>query len=808
MAPLAPEELLAVCDPATLPFATTDDLAPLDHVIGQDRAVNAMASGIGIRDSGYNLFALGPAATGKTTMMQRLLVAAAAGQPAGSDYCYVHNFAHPDRPLALELPRGRGRELRSEMDRLIEECKTRLPRAFESEAFERQRAEVLEALGRRQTEEVARLEALARAEGFAVIRVPGGLAVAPAPHGRPLSAEDFAALPEAQRQRLAASAEALEERVEATLRQLRQLEREAREAHEALVREVARAATRQLIRELRERFAGLPAVSAYLDAVEQDLVEHAEQLRARGEGERPALPFLPAPDAFMERYRVNVLVDRTDAAGAPVVLETNPTHGNLLGRIEHRAHFGTLVTDFTLIKPGALHRANGGYLLLEAKEVLRNFLAWEALKKALKSRSIRIQEPLEELRLAPVVTLAPEPIPLDVKVVLVGTPLLYYLLYNLDEDFRELFKIKVDFDDSLPRTPETELRYARFIAASCRELALPAFTRAAVARLIEHSSRTVEHRERLSSRLGLLRDILREAAFCARRRSAALVDREDVSAALRERVWRANLIEERIGRHIGEGDLLLSTRGEAVGQINGISVLSTGDHVFGRPSRITVRTYAGQRGVVDIEREARLGGRTHSKGVMILTGFLAGRYAREHPLALSASIAFEQQYEEVDGDSASAAELYALLSSLTGIPLSQELGVTGSVNQQGEIQPVGAINEKIEGFYDACRIQGLTGRQGVLIPRANVRHLMLREDVVDAVRQGRFAVHAVATVDEGLALLSGREPGSPGPDGRFPPGTFNAAVDEALARHVERWRHLRLPVAAPVGGQDGNDHDT
>jgi len=787
---LKPEELRAVCDPAALPFDSTAELPPLDGMIGQDRAVSATAFGIGMRRPGYSMFVVGAVRTGRTSTMHRVLTRTAREEPTPSDYGYVYNFVDPYRPAALELPAGRARELAAEMARLVQECRTRLPRAFEGEAFERQKAKILDELGHRQQLEMVALENAARDVGFVVLKTPGGLAVAPAPRGEPLTGAEFMALPQAEKEEIEARAKGLEERVETTRRQLRQLERDARAAHETLVREVAAAAVRQLVRELHERFAGLQPVERYLERVEGDLIAHAEEFQQL-EDAKPPFPFLPPPGAFLDRYRVNVLVDRTGAQGAPVVVEPNPTHANLLGRLEHRVHFGTLVTDFTLIKPGALHQANGGYLVLEATDVLRALLAWDALKKALKSRSIRLEDPLDELRLVSTVSLAPEPIPLAVKVVMIGSPILYHLLYTLDEDFRELFKVKVDFDDSLPRTPEFELLCARFVGNACREETLPHFSRDGFARLIEHSARLVADQGRLSAKLGELLDVIREAAFWTGRRQGTLVSGEDVSQAIAQKTYRANLGEERVGRMITDGTLLIATDGQAVGQVNGISVLAFGDHVFGRPARITARTYSGEPGVVDIEREAKLGGPIHSKGVMILTGFLAGCYARERPLALSASIAFEQQYEEIEGDSASSAELYALLSSLVDIPLRQDLGVTGSVNQRGAIQPVGGINEKIEGFFDACRRQTVTGRQGVLIPEANSRHLMLREDVVDAVRAGRFHVYAVATIDEGLALLSEREAGVRGLDGRFPEGSVNAAVEAALAANVDRLKQLR-----------------
>jgi predicted ATP-dependent protease len=788
---LSPAEVRAVCDPATLPFRSTADLPPLDGLIGQERAATATAFGVGMRHAGYNLFVLGPARTGKTSSMKRVLARVAEREPVPPDYCYVHNFGDPYRPTALEVPAGRGRGLRDQMRRLAEECKTRLPRAFESEEFERQKSRILEDLSRRQQEEMTHLEEVARARKFAVLRTPAGMALAPAPHGEPLSASEYAALPESVKQEMQRGGAALEEQMEASLRRLRQLEREARDTHERLVRDVAAAAVRPLFQELREAFSGLPAVEGYLGEVEQDLVAHAEELRGAGEG-KPALPFLPSPGRFLDRYEVNVLVDRSGLTGAPVVLEPNPTYGNLMGRTEHRVHFGTLVTDFSLIRPGALHRANGGYLVLDALDVLRNPFVWDALKKALKTRSIRIEDPLEEWRLATSAGLAPQPIPLAVKVVLIGSPILYYLLSALDEDFPELFKVKVDFDDSLPRTPEFELLYARFVGNACREEGLLPFSPEGIARLIEHCSRLIADRGRLTSRLGDVLDLVRESAFWAGQRGHALVLAEDVDHSIAQKTYRANLLEERTRRIITEGTLLIDTTGRAVGQVNGISVLILGDHVFGRPSRITARTYAGEPGVVDIEREAKLGGPVHSKGVMILEGYVAGRYARERPLALSASLAFEQHYEEVEGDSASSAELYALLSSLTGIPLEQGIAVTGSVNQRGEIQPIGGVNEKIEGFFDVCHARGLTGRQGVLIPEANVRHLMLREDVVEAVRAERFHVYAITTVDEGLALLTGREAGERGIDGRFPEGSVNAAVESALAANVERLKEMHV----------------
>jgi lon-related putative ATP-dependent protease len=795
--PLHASELRAACDPATLPFRSTAELPPVDGMIGQERAAQATRFGIGMRHEGYNLFVLGPPATGKTRTMRRLLTDAAGDTATVSDWCYVHNFADPYRPVAVELPAGRGRELRTGMQRLVDECRTRVPQAFESEAFAHQKSRILEQLTTTHKDEMNALEREVTAGGFVIVRTPAGPAVAPARDGQPLGEEEFHALADAEQRRLNEAGMKLKERVDATARRMRELEREARTAHEKLVEEVATSAIRPVVQELRDRFADVAGAARYLDQVQADLIEHAGDFQRLSEGATtPPLPFLAPPTAFLDRYRVNVLVDRTGTRGAPVVTEDTPSFVNLVGRIEHHVHFGTLVTDFTLLQAGALHRANGGYLLLDAKDVLAHPGAWQALKKAIESRSVRVEEPFADLRLVSAVSLAPEPIPLDVKVVLIGTPFLYYLFYALDEDFRALFKVKVDFDDSLPRTPEFEMLIARFVGDVCRDQGLPHFTADGVAQVVEHCSRLASHQRRLTSRMGQLIDLVREAAYWAAQSGHALVERDDVARAVHEKRQRANLVEERLARLTVEGTLTIATDGEAVGQVNGIAVVALGDHAFGRPARITARTFMGEPGVVDIEREVKLGGPAHSKGVLILSGFLAGRHARKRPLAVSATLTFEQQYDEVEGDSASSAELYALLSSLAGIPLRQDLAVTGSVDQRGEVQAVGGINEKIEGFFDLCRHRGLTGSQGVLIPATNTLHLMLREDVADAVLAGRFHVHAVRTIDEGIELLSGRKAGEADAQGRYPDGTFNAAIEAVLDENVERLRRLRQSTAS------------
>jgi lon-related putative ATP-dependent protease len=548
-------------------------------------------------------------------------------------------------------------------------------------------------------------------------------------------------------------------------------------------------------------YAETSQVVDYLDRVQADIIANVDDFRDEKKSERPALMGmpLPGPAPSFVRYEVNVLIDRSDTQGAPVIVESNPTYHNLIGRIEHHAFMGAVATDFTMIKPGAIHRANGGYLVLPVREVLINYLSWEALKRSLKDHCIRIEELGAQLSLISTVTLEPESIPLDVKIVLIGNPLLYYLLHYYDEDFQKLFKVKADFATTMDRAPETEKQYALFVKTICAEHSLRPFDRSAVARLVEHSSRMVEHQNKLSTRFGDIADLVHEASFWATRRLNGpsdyveapsdvsdtkdndAVTARDVEQAIKEKVFRNSLLEERLQEVISEGTLRIDTSGEVVGQVNGLSVISLGDYMFGRPSRVTASTFIGKAGVVNIEREVELSGPIHSKGVLTLTSYLGHKYAQTGPLTLSASLVFEQSYSGVEGDSASSTELYALLSSLSSFPITQEIAVTGSVDQHGRVQPIGGVNQKVEGFFDVCRARELTGDQGVIIPTANVRHLMLRQDVIDAVAAGKFHIWPVNTIDEGIALLTGREPGEPDGNGLYPEGTVNRAVADRLA---------------------------
>ncbi len=787
---LGPEALCRRCDPEQFPFETTDDIEDLHEIIGQPRAVEAVQFGIGMEREGYNIFALGPAGTGKYTLVRQALEQRAATEPVPFDWCYVNNFAQPYRPRVLRLPPGTGVKLRRDMEQLVEEVRTALSSAFESEEYRTRRQVIEEEFKERQEQAFNELRQRAQERGLALLRTPVGLVFAPLRDGEVLPPEEFQKLPEEERKRLEAEVEVMQEELQKIIHQMPRWEREMREKVRELDREITNFAVGHLIDELRKKYEELPDVVEYLNAVQQDVIENVRDF-LRPEEPRQGAPIGPVPHLMtgpptLRRYQVNVLVDHSESKGAPVIYEDNPTYQNLVGRVEHMAQMGALVTDFTLIKPGALHRANGGYLILDARKVLLQPYAWEALKRVLQSRQIRIESLGEMLSLVSTVSLEPEPIPLDVKVALLGDRLLYYLLSSLDPDFGELFKVAADFNEEFDRSDENQMLYARLIATLARKEGLRPFDRGAVARVIEHSSRLAGDAEKLSTRMRNICDLLREADYWAGRSGNGAVTAQDVQRAIDAQIYRSDRVREKLQEEILRGTILIDTEGERVGQVNGLSVIQLGNFAFGRPSRITARVRMGRGEVIDIEREVELGGPIHSKGVLILSGFLGARYAAERPLSLSASLVFEQSYSGVEGDSASLAELYALLSAIAEVPIKQSLAVTGSVNQHGQIQAIGGVNEKIEGFFDVCKRRGLTGEQGVLIPVSNVKHLMLRSDVVEAVAAGQFHIYPIETVDQGIELLTGIPAGERDEEGNYPEGTINYLVEKRLAELAEK----------------------
>jgi len=804
---LKPEALCTFCDPEQFDFKTTADLEDLTEVLGQARAVEALQFGIGIRREGYNLFVLGAPGTGKHHVVQQFLGERAAREPIPSDWCYVNNFAEAHKPHVLQLPAGMGVRLRGDIDQLMNDLRAAIPAAFESEEYRTRRHELEEQIKEPHEHAFQELHQQAESHQIALIRTPTGMAFAPMKKGEVLSPEDYEKLPEDERKRIEAVIATLEEQLAKIIHQLPQWRREGQQRIRELDREVTMSAVGHLIDELKRTYSDQPAVIKTLESIQQAVIDNADDFKRSEEGGEVNILGItlqrPGGGASLRRYQVNVLIDNSSTQGAPVIYENNPTFPALIGRIEHIAQMGALVTDFMLIKPGALHRANGGYLLLDARKVLMQPYAWEGLKRALSARELRIESLGQALSLVSTVSLEPEPMPLDIKVVLIGEPLLYYLLAAYDPEFSELFKVAVDFGHDMKRDPDSNQMYARLIATLGRRDQLLPLDRGAVARVVEQAARQVEDAEKLSVKLREMADLLRESDHWAREAKRKLITREDVQHAIESRIYRMDRIRERLHDAIQRGTILIDTSGSRTGQINGLSVMGLGDYAFGHPTRITANVRIGKGEVVDIQREVELSGPIHAKGVMILAGYLGSRYANDRPLVLSASLVFEQTYGEVEGDSASSAELYALLSALADVPISQSLAVTGSVNQHGIVQAIGGVNEKIEGFFDVCRARGLTGEQGVLIPAANTKHLMLRQEVIDAVRDGKFHIYPVTTIDEGIELLTGMPAGERGGDGLFPEGTINRQVEIRLIMLAELARAYGVPPAGTAISEEG-----
>lgn len=789
---LKPEEARRTCHLEELEFKSTAELEEPAEIIGQERAMRAIEFGVDIPCFGYNIYALGPTGAGRMTTIRTFLERKAQTQPVPNDWAYVNNFNDNYQPRAIPFPPGGACAFRDEMNELLRNLRDEIPRAFEGEEYEQHRSRIGRELEAKRREEFQRMEAYAAENSFSLVRTPMGLALVPAVAGQTLSAEQYEALDAEMKKTIEEKRPAVQEQIEKAMRHVRELEREAKDRFRNLDREIASFTIGHFFESLKEKYSDHEEVLEYLEEVRKDIIDNIEIFKAKPEGqEGNVLPSLPSKAGSpFDRYQVNVIVDNSRTKGAPVVLETNPTLSNLMGRIEHRAEFGALVTDFTMIKGGALHRANGGYLVLDAKAVLRYPLVWDSLKRAIRNKEIRVEELGQQLGLFSTATLTPEPIPLGVKVVLIGDPITYYYLYALDDDFQELFKVRADFGSDMDWNPENVHKYARFIHERCCEENFPHFNPEAVAKVVEYGARLAENKNKLSTRFAHVADIVREAAYWASRNGHELVRAEDVQRAVEERVYRSSYVEELLRERIADGTIMVDTKGEVAGQVNGLSILLVGDYSFGRPSRITARTFMGQAGVINIEREAKLSGKIHDKGMLILSGYLGGKYAQKLPLSLSTSICFEQSYEEVEGDSASSAELYALLSSLSGFPIKQGIAVTGSVNQKGEIQPIGGVNKKIEGFFDVCKLLGLTGEQGVIIPEGNVKNLMLREDVVDATSKGLFHIYPVRTIDEGITILTGVEAGQLQEDGTYPEGTVNHAVAKRLEELAKEMKAL------------------
>lgn len=776
-------QLRAFVDPKSLPFESTASLEPLERgVVGQTRGIDAIQFGMDMKDSGYNIFVAGPPKAGLTYIAKTFLEKRAKQEPVPPDWCYVYNFKEHDMPKSLSLSPGRGRELKKDMKDFVEALKTKIPEVFDSEDYRTREKEVLQDYEIKRDKIMEELSRSAREQGFILQFSKVGMVIIPASkNGKPLSQEDLDKLSVEEKKALHEKSDKLQARMKSDIKRIREAEAEFKEKHTKLDNEVALFVVEHLVESYLEKYEDEPEVKEFLKAAQEDILENIDDFKKKpGEQKQAGMLTLPTREPAFLKYEVNLLIDNSETEGAPVVIESNPVYPNLFGAIERKAWFGALFTDFTLIKPGALHKANGGYLVMKAMDLLKWYLSYEALKRALGQGEIKIEDPGELYGLFSTRTIRPEPIPLNIKIVLTGSPYLYQLLYIYDERFQKFFKVKAHLDDQMDREEESIFQFAKMMSRFCSEQNLRHVDRTGIARILEYSMELTEDQDKLSLELGDISDLLKEANHFAGLENAEFIQKQHVEKAISKRIYRSNLVEERVRELVIKDILWIETEGEKVGQVNGLSVLMTGDHEFGKPNRITATVSVGEKGVVAIERESKLSGKIHTKGVMILSNFLKERFAHNKPISLTASLCFEQSYGMVEGDSASITELYALLSAMGGAPVKQGIAVTGSVSQKGEIQPVGGVTPKIKAFFDICKHKGLTGEQGVIIPEKNIRNLMLKEDVIDAVKAGKFHIWPVSRIEEGIEILTGMEAGQLQTDGTYPKGTLFRKVDERL----------------------------
>jgi len=793
MEELPADKLYKHINPTELDFDTTEDVVPLIGTIGQERAIHAIDFGLRIRTKGFNLYLAGPPGTGKHSTIEAFVKKAALERGAASDWCYVYNFAEPDKPLAIELPAGAGLKVAHDMDELIIDCMAEIPKAFESDEYEKRKNLIINEFKSKRDSVLNDLRKKASEFKFSIEITAAGIFTFPIIDGKTLKQENFDNLPGEKKDEIKEKKDILQDNIGRLLAEIRSLEKNAKDKISNLEREIGLFAIGHLVKRLVEKYKDIPKLTAYLADVQLDIIDHIDQFKnykKKGGDLIPALG-VSAERSNLSKYKINVFINNAGNDRAPIVFEANPTYYNIFGRLEYQARLGAMSTDFTLIKPGAIHRANGGYLILNVLDLLMALFSWEALKRTLDGSVAKIENIGEQYRPIPAATLQPEPIPIDVKVILIGNPLFYYLLYRYDDNFRKLFKIKADFNWEMDRDEQNINQYAAFISARCsRDHILKHFDRRGVARVIEFGCRLSDNQDKLSAKFIEIDNLISEASYWAQRDKSKYVSARHVQKSIDEKIFRSNLTERKIQELIEDETLMIDINGSAVGQINGLAIYDLGDYRFGKPVRITCETFIGRQGVINIEREAKLGGRIYNKGVIILSGYIGGKYGTDKPMAMSATVGFEQSYEEIEGDSASSAELYAIISSLADLPLKQNIAVTGSVNQKGEIQPIGSVNEKIEGFFAVSKLKGLSGDQGVIIPKQNRKNLMLKNEVVEAVAGGLFHIWPISNIDEGLELLTGSSAGKMKNDGTYAKDTVHGRVNERLhefARNLKKF---------------------
>ncbi len=785
-------------DASLLDCGSTRELKPLEEIVGQKRALAALTFGLNIEEKGFNVYASGMYGTGRKSAVKKFLDELAKTKPRGNDWIYVNNFDNPYEPNAIRLPPGMGKQFKDDMSTFIEEAKRFIPKVFESEDYVNRRDAAIKGIEDEKARLLAHIDEVAQEKGFLIQPGPQGLLTIPLKKGgEPYQQEEFVALPPDVQAAYQKKKEELMVELRNTFRQLRDLDQKGGEAIEQLNREVALSAIGHRIAVLRDKYEKIDEIGAYIEAVQKDIVENLPQFMPEPPQQQQLPPQLQNPllrELAFRKYEINVIVDNAGDDGAPVIYEQNPSYQNLFGKIEKEVQYGVVTTDFTMIRPGSIHKANGGFLVMMVEDLFRNPFSWDGLKTALKTGEVVVEEPGERMGFISTKGIKPEPIPLSMKAVIIGTPQINQILYTQDPDFSELFKVRADFDITMDRTDENIRNYASFICGLCEEDKLHHLDSSAVARVIEYGSRLAEDQQKLTTRFSHVADIIREASFYADQDGSEYTTDRHIVKAIEEKIYRSNLIQEKIQEFITRGIFLIETEGEKVGQVNGLSVIGLGDIEFGRPSRVTASVGTGRGGIMDIEREAAMGGPIHTKGVLILSGFLNARYAQDKPLSLSARLVFEQSYEGVDGDSASSTELYAILSALSGLPINQAIAVTGSVNQKGEVQAIGGVNEKLEGYFEICKAKGLTGKQGAMIPASNVQNLMLKDEILEAAKAGNFTIYPVSTIDEGIEVLTGVKAGERHPDGSFEKGTVNYLVDKRLKEMAETMKEYRSGV--------------
>ncbi|MDP4092476.1 MAG: AAA family ATPase [Bacillota bacterium] len=774
------------CDPGIFDFNDTSEIKPLEGIIGQERAVRAMEFGLNIKVRGYNLYMSGMTGTGKTSYAIQHIKKIAEKEKIPDDWCYIYNFDKTNQPMAVNLPVGMGKVFQKDMDEFIKILKLEISKAFDSEDYEKEKAEIMKEYQAKRSELLEILNDDAGKRGFKVKSTSAGVYFMPIIEGKTLSEQEYSELDEDIKDEITENSNVVQIETLEIIKKIKNVEKDAEKRVAEWENKIALFAVGAHINYLKEKYKDFEKITAYLARVQDDILENLDAFRDDEvpEDQQYLIPFIKESESPAEKYKVNLVVDNSELKGAPVIVDFNPTYYNLLGKLEYENEFGTMTTDFTMIKAGLMHLANGGYIILQAKDVLSNTQSWEALKRVLKTKKLNIGNMKEQSGLVAVSGLKPEPIPLEVKVIFVGSEYIYQMLYEYDEDFGKLFKIKVDFDDEMDRNAENMLKLAQFVSSFCSKENMPHFNRKGVAKVVEYSSRLVEDQNKLSTRFNDIAEILCESCAWAQIEGAKIVSDSHVKKAIEEKKYRSNKYDQKLLEMQEDGTIMIDTEGEVIGQINALSILDMGDYTFGKPSRITATTYMGEKGIVNIEREVEMSGTTHTKGVLILSGYIGQKYAQEIPLSLSASLCFEQLYSGIDGDSASSSELYCLLSSLSEAPIKQGIAVTGSVNQKGEIQPIGGATNKIEGFFELCKLRGLNGKQGVVIPYQNVRNLLLNDDVVSAVKAGKFHIYPVKTIDEGIEILTGIKAGVKKPDGTYTEGTINFKVYEKLKKYA------------------------